>query len=367
MPLINIAADDVTEYHGDMTPAYADLYASMDFRTSDGVFVAKGSEQAPEFAQRFTASMNGSNIRIAAGTAHSSTDSLDHPEVLHTLVVYDAEGSKIKTVFTGLRIPPDAEDTTWAAIQIYSAGRAMTYPPTYLDSNQILALIAAQNGNAGGGAFEPVAASGAIELDATSRQHFLISPTGDADFTFTGGREGLHVRLLIRTVNTTGRTLSFGDGFIQTEDFETGTVADQWYVMDFVLVDDDGEIKALETSRSTQAYTSPGLGGGVEEPPPGDTTPPSVPTGLAGEYVSGADATAPTVPTGLAGEFAMDLTAPTVPTGLAGEAAGDTITATWLASTDSGTPTITASWSAATDSGGGGEPAIVASWNASTD
>lgn len=150
MPLIDIAAANVTEYHGDMAPAEARLYANVDYRTEDGVFVAKGDPQnAPEFFQRFTASLVGSDIRIAAGTAYSSTDS-SRPDATHTLAVFDAEGNHIKTVFTGLRIPPDDASTTWGIIQTYSTGRVMTFPPTYLDSNAILALIAEMEGGGGG-------------------------------------------------------------------------------------------------------------------------------------------------------------------------------------------------------------------------
>lgn len=141
MSLISISADDVVDYFGDLVPDYAMLYANIDFRTSEGVFVARGSLERPEFGQRFAASMNGNKIRIGTGQAYATTDADLHPEVQYQLIVFDAVGTKIKTVFAGLRIPPDNDPTDWETIQIFSTGTFQKYPSTYLDSNAILALF----------------------------------------------------------------------------------------------------------------------------------------------------------------------------------------------------------------------------------
>lgn len=159
MTLIAIAQEDVIAYpDGPLVPVFARLYANIDFRSSEGVFVAKGSEKNPAFYQEFGASMNGDNIRIAAGDAYSTTDALEHPEATYSLVVYDGDGEKIKTVFSALRIPPDDPATSWAVIQAYSRGRFQPRPSTYLDSNAILAMNSALANSSAANAAAVVAA-----------------------------------------------------------------------------------------------------------------------------------------------------------------------------------------------------------------
>lgn len=138
MPLITIASDIICEYHGEAEPAEARLYASVDFRTNEGVFIAKGSVSGDgDFYQNFGASRDGEYIRIATGSAYSNFST----KARYTLAVYDTFGSLLKVVFTNIRIPDLVSPTTWAQIQIASASRAGIAPATYLDDQAIIALV----------------------------------------------------------------------------------------------------------------------------------------------------------------------------------------------------------------------------------
>jgi len=143
MALITIAADDIINYYGDLVPAFARLYASLDFRDVDGNFVAKGSALSGSgFYQQFVASKAVTKIRISTGTAYPTAGAMMNPSVTYTLAIFDANGTKIKTVATGLKIPL-VTPTTWAAIQTFSKGTTLTYAPTFYDSATIEQKFAA--------------------------------------------------------------------------------------------------------------------------------------------------------------------------------------------------------------------------------
>lgn len=141
MSLIAIATDDVLNYSGPMVPAEARLFSSMDWRTSEGVYIAKGSRENPAYYQSFVASMNGHKIRVTGGNAYSTSDALINPGVTLSLVVYDAAGNPIKTVFSGLKIPSSPSPTTWKDIQIYSTAKHPADAPTYLTSQTLLTMF----------------------------------------------------------------------------------------------------------------------------------------------------------------------------------------------------------------------------------
>jgi hypothetical protein len=213
MSVITINQEDIVDYYGDLVPAYARLFAHKDFRTSEGIFVAKGSpDDNSGFYQQFTASLVGTKIRIATGTAYSTTDALVNTTTAYSLVVYDANGTEIKRVFSNIHIPP-VTPTTWGAIEIFSKGKQQRYPSTYLDSNQIIALLSQYQSNiiapddVYGPAWNGSLAVGsrnaiydAVEALRAAKQDTLvaatniktingISPLGPGDLVVTGGVE----------------------------------------------------------------------------------------------------------------------------------------------------------------------------------
>ncbi len=97
MPQISLSAYDLHDLPSlSVTPAFADVYASMDFRTSDGVLVAAGNpNNLNDPKQRLTVSMVGSVLRIGAGSLYSTIDSIDHPEVTYAVVFRTATGAKV--------------------------------------------------------------------------------------------------------------------------------------------------------------------------------------------------------------------------------------------------------------------------------
>jgi len=143
MPLIVISSGDIAEYNGTLVPAFARLYASADFLTFEGVFIAKGSPTTDSgFYQQFTASKVGVNIVIGQGDAYSTTDSPDNPNATYTLAVYDASGVKIKTVLTAFPLYPNgARTTNWAAIRLAATGALVKYAPRYMDNAALEARL----------------------------------------------------------------------------------------------------------------------------------------------------------------------------------------------------------------------------------
>lgn len=139
--LITISSADIAEFHGSGVPAFARLYANKQFTTSEGIVIEQGSKSNPAFYQEFTCSLVGTAIRIASGSAYTTTDSLNAPDATYSLVIYSAAGRVLSTVFSRLRIPPDNDPTTWATLEIFSSGRFQKFPSTYLSSSAILALF----------------------------------------------------------------------------------------------------------------------------------------------------------------------------------------------------------------------------------
>jgi len=142
MTLIPIAEADIVEYHGNGVPAFARLYANQQFTSSEGILVAGGSKRRPEFWQEFTASLVGNWIHLDEGNAYATTNS-NRPGATCTLVVYDANGRELLTPYSRLRIPHSYSSMTWAALESFSAAVPLRYPPTYLDSLTLLALLEA--------------------------------------------------------------------------------------------------------------------------------------------------------------------------------------------------------------------------------
>lgn len=144
MSLITLAAGDIAEYHGSGTPTTARLFANKQFVDSAGIVVAKGSPSKPDFYQTFAVSMVGTTVRIASGDAYSTVDSSD-ALAKYTLVLYDANGRRLMTVYTNLRIPAAPSSTTWEALREYSTGRPIPDPsrPTTLQAyvDQQIALL----------------------------------------------------------------------------------------------------------------------------------------------------------------------------------------------------------------------------------
>lgn len=144
MSKIVIDISEVGEYYGSGVPSQARLYANRDFTDSDGVFIAKGSDSNPNFYQPFTCSLVSNRIRIASGDVFCTTNALDDDGLSdYSLVIYDADGRKLKTLLTKLRVPHDGlNPITWAQLEAYSSGRRQKFPSTYLSSSAILAILA---------------------------------------------------------------------------------------------------------------------------------------------------------------------------------------------------------------------------------
>jgi len=139
--LVTIAAGNITEYHGKGVPAYARLYANQQFTAVDGVVVGQGSIRKPDFYQEFKAEQNGPHIFVYDGDAYATTNS-NVPGATYTLAVYDANGRVLITPYTRLRIPHTESSTTWLALEGFSRGVHLEYPPTYLDSIALYQIIA---------------------------------------------------------------------------------------------------------------------------------------------------------------------------------------------------------------------------------
>jgi hypothetical protein len=137
MSLITIAAADIAEFHplNGEVPAKARLYANRSFKTSEGVFVAAGSEALPEFYQEFDLTLNGDIIRIEAGTAYATTNS-DQPSATYNLWLYDDNDTPIGRgpVLSAQRIFPDNPVTTWDTVTELSKGVQLHDKPTWLSS-----------------------------------------------------------------------------------------------------------------------------------------------------------------------------------------------------------------------------------------
>jgi hypothetical protein len=136
MSLVTIASQDIADWHGLETPAYARLIANQEFVTSENVIVAPGSG----FYQQFTCSVVSNKIRIASGSAYSTTDS-DTPWGTYTLAVYSAKGSLLTTIAGNLRIPNTPSSTTWTALIEYSQARVQPYRFAFYDTNQTNVLL----------------------------------------------------------------------------------------------------------------------------------------------------------------------------------------------------------------------------------
>ena len=136
MSLITIASQDIADWHGLETPAYARLIANQEFVTSENVIVQPGNG----FYQQFTCSVVSNKIRIASGSAYSTTDS-DTPWSTYTLAIYSAKGSLLTTIAGNLRIPNAPSSTTWTALIEYSQARVQPYRFAFYDTNQINALL----------------------------------------------------------------------------------------------------------------------------------------------------------------------------------------------------------------------------------
>jgi hypothetical protein len=136
MSLVTIASQDIADWHGSETPAYARLIANQEFVTSENVIVAPGNG----FYQQFTCSVVSNKIRIASAQAYSTTDS-DTPWSTYTLAVYSAKGSLLTTIAGNLRIPNAPSSTTWTALIEYSQARVQPYRFAFYDTNQINVLL----------------------------------------------------------------------------------------------------------------------------------------------------------------------------------------------------------------------------------
>lgn len=140
MSVITITASDVAAYTGMRTPATARLYANEQFTDSTSVIVAEGSKLRPVFYQSFTASLVSGNIRIASGTAYSTTNSTDNPSATYTLVIYDTAGREMYTVGTNISIPTTTP-TTWAAILVSSAAAVVPLDERFYNKPETDALF----------------------------------------------------------------------------------------------------------------------------------------------------------------------------------------------------------------------------------
>lgn len=140
MSVVVISAADVAENHSGRVPGSARAYANRKFTTSEQIVVGQGSKQKPSFYQDLDVSQEGDNVRIHSGELYSTVDSSD-PLVGYTIVIYDTKGRELCTPFTQLRIPAAPTPTTWNALRLYSAARALKDAPTWLTTNELFALL----------------------------------------------------------------------------------------------------------------------------------------------------------------------------------------------------------------------------------
>lgn len=141
MSLITVSACDAAEYHGNLTPSYALAFINKRVTTSEGIVLEPGSERRPEFGQRFDVSLVGTSIRTATGDLYSTTDCSD-PTAFYTVIVFDANGRKITTLFNRLRVPTTPNPTTWNLLRIYSSSVPQRYVPGFLTDTLIYQLLA---------------------------------------------------------------------------------------------------------------------------------------------------------------------------------------------------------------------------------
>jgi hypothetical protein len=139
MSLITIGAADWKEYHGEVIPVKARLYANRDFKTSEGVFIKAGSDAKPHFYQDFNITYNGERIRVEAGDAYATTDS-DQPNATYTLIAYDDTGALVDTLHTQLRISQEVNPTTWDEIDEFSKA-AKSNSSTFPGLDALMALF----------------------------------------------------------------------------------------------------------------------------------------------------------------------------------------------------------------------------------
>lgn len=92
-----------------------------------------------------------------------------------------------------------------------------------------------------------VTAGATPAIDATKGGVFTLTPGEDETISISGGVNGESIALVVTSVGTTSRTLTFGTGFKTTGTLATGTTAAKTFVVRFLCV--GGTF--LETSRTT--------------------------------------------------------------------------------------------------------------------
>jgi len=138
MSQITIASQDIADYYGTDTPATARLVANQEFLTSEGIIISPGAGLWQEFA----VSVVSNKIRIASGSAYSTTDS-DTPWATYTLSIYSDKGKLLLSLPVAIRIPNTPSSTTWAAILAYSQAIQQPFRSAYYTTDQINILLAA--------------------------------------------------------------------------------------------------------------------------------------------------------------------------------------------------------------------------------
>ncbi len=76
--------------------------------------------------------------------------------------------------------------------------------------------------------------TGTVSLDPALGDVFTTGPTGDMTINATSGLLGARVTLVITTVNTTTRTLTFGTNFKTTGTLATGASSGKVFTISFI-------------------------------------------------------------------------------------------------------------------------------------
>lgn len=76
--------------------------------------------------------------------------------------------------------------------------------------------------------------TGTVSLDPVLGDVFTSGPTGDMTINAASGLRGARVTLVITTVNTTPRTLTFGTNFKSTGTLSTGSASGKVFTISFI-------------------------------------------------------------------------------------------------------------------------------------